>query len=84
MRAQMTWNTVLSRPIRVKDGSTLKTLADARAYILELPSEVTARPSWRDAAETLVEAAEGRATVAEASQKVETALFVLGKWTPDS
>ena len=51
----MNWDALLEvRPIETPDGKTLRTLADARAYLLEMPeTEATLR-----AAGTLLKAAE--------------------------
>ena len=53
------WQSKLSRPISLKTGTKLETLADARAFILDmLPESDHDRSSWQHATELLIEAAE--------------------------
>jgi hypothetical protein len=47
-----------ARPIALKDGTTLATLADVRSFILNEPEHVQERNSWQRAAALLMEAAE--------------------------
>jgi hypothetical protein len=61
----------LTRPIRTKDGGTLRTVLDARTYMLRL-SKARERDTRRQrAAELLL----GEADVAAFSKQVELALF---------
>ena len=48
----------LARPIGVKGGRKLETLADVRDFILEEPDYIQTRQSWQRAAKLLIEAAE--------------------------
>src|SRR3954468_8561730 len=52
------WSTPLTRSIQVRDCPALRTLNDARAYLLDhLPEEPQARQAWQRAAELLLAAA---------------------------
>ena len=77
------WSAPLTRSIRVKDGPTLRTLNDARAYMVDhLPEEAKARHSWQKAAELLLAAAEGLDDVGAATGQVELAIFLQAKLLP--
>jgi hypothetical protein len=52
------WSAKLSHSITLKDGTTLTTLADARAFLRE-PAHIQERQSWQRAAELMMAAAEG-------------------------
>jgi len=61
----------LTRPLPTKDGGTLRTVLDARTYMLR-PSKARERDTrWQRAAELLL----GEADVAALSKQVELALF---------
>jgi hypothetical protein len=71
------WSARLTRSIQVKDGPTLRTLNDAREYMLDhLPEGDQARASWQKAAELLLAAADGLDDVGAATGQVELALFL--------
>ena len=75
------WSAPLTRSIRVKDGPTLRTLNDARAYMVDhLPEEAKALHSWQKAAELLLAAAEGLDDVGAATGQVELAIFLQAKF----
>jgi hypothetical protein len=61
----------LIRPLRTKDGGTLRTVLDARTYMLALPEARQLRAQWQRAAELLL----GGADVTIISKQVELALF---------
>jgi hypothetical protein len=61
----------LTRPLPTKDGGTLRTVAEARAYMLGLSKSRELRSQWQRAAELLLEEAD----VAALSKQVELALF---------
>jgi hypothetical protein len=44
------WSAKLTRTITLKDGTTLATLANARAFILKEPKHIQERGSWQHAA----------------------------------
>jgi hypothetical protein len=48
----------LSRPLRTKDGGVLRTVLDARTYMLALSEDREHRAQWQRAAELLLEEAD--------------------------
>ncbi|WP_408095208.1 hypothetical protein [Rhodoplanes sp. SY1] len=74
----MSWSSTLARPIRPRDGAPLRTLGNARAYLLSLPEGEAVRPAWQTAAALVLAAAESgdRAAVLAATDQIERALFV--------
>ena len=70
------WSAPLTRSIQVKDATSLPTLNDARAYMLDhLPEADQARQSWQKAAELLLAAADGLDDVGAATGQVELAIL---------
>jgi hypothetical protein len=65
----------LTGPLRTKDGSTLRTVLDARIYMLALSEARQLRAQWQRAAELLLEGAD----VTTLNKQVELALFFDGK-----
>jgi hypothetical protein len=65
----------LARPIGVKGGPELRTLADAREYILALSEGEAKEPRWQSAARKLLEACES-GEVEAVTRQIEFALFV--------
>jgi hypothetical protein len=61
----------LTRPLPTKDGGTLRTVLDARTYMLALSKQRETRRQWQRAAELLL----GQADVAAFSKQVELAPF---------
>jgi hypothetical protein len=61
----------LTRPLPTKDGGTLRTVAEARAYMLGLSKARELSARWQRAAELLL----GEADVAAVSTQIELALF---------
>jgi hypothetical protein len=70
-RVAIGWRAPLSRPIQVKAGPKLETLADVRDFILAEPGHVQERLSWQ-----LVTAA------GVATYRTENALFLQARWRP--
>jgi hypothetical protein len=70
------WSRRLHMPVEVPDGTTLKTLGEAGAYILDLPERIKQRDSWQRAADLLLKAASGAASVEDATAQIEHALFM--------
>jgi len=60
----------LTRPLVTKDGGTLRTVLDARTYMLALKDREQ-RAQWQRAAEVLL----AEADIADFSRQVELALF---------
>jgi hypothetical protein len=81
-RVAIGWRAPLSRPIQVKAGPKLETLADVRDFILAEPGHVQERPSWQLVAAALLEAAEGREDAGVATYRTENALFLQARWRP--
>jgi hypothetical protein len=76
------WSAPLTRSIQVKDGTTLRTLNDARVYMLDhLPEDAQARQAWQQAAELLLAAANGLDDVGAATGQVELAIFLQSRTT---
>src|SRR5215471_12525359 len=61
----------LTRPLPTKDGGTLRTVLDARTYMLALPKRRETTAQWQRAAESLL----AQADVAELTRAVDLALF---------
>ena len=61
----------LARPLPTKDGGTLRTILDARTYMLRLSKARERATRWQRAAELLL----GQADVAAFSKQVELGLF---------
>lgn len=70
------WSRPLHRPVELPGGMMLKTLAEAGAYILDLPEHIKQRTSWRRATDLLLKAAGGAASVEDATTQIEHALFM--------
>jgi hypothetical protein len=65
----------LTRPLHTKDGGTLRTVLDARTYMLALSKDREHRAQWQRAAELLL----AEADVADLSRQLELALFYDGQ-----
>jgi hypothetical protein len=75
------WSASLTRPVVIRNGPVLRTLNDARTFMIDhLPAEDHDRNSWRQAAELLLAAADGSAEIETATQQLERTLFLLAKW----
>ena len=74
--ARAKWSTKLANPIGLKDGTTLRTLADVRVFILEQPAAIQERGSWQRATQVLMAAAEDADGIEAATEQVELALFL--------
>ena len=61
----------LTRPLVTKDGGTLRTVLDARTYMLALSKDREHRSQWQRAAELLL----AQADAAEVTRAVDLALF---------
>mgnify|MGYP001794015403 CR=1 FL=1 len=67
-------------PPPVPRAGQLRTLADARAYLLTLDPYRSERNAWQSAAAKLIAASDG-ADVEPATTQVEFALMMDGRWT---
>ena len=61
----------LTQPLPTKGGSVLRTIADARAYMVAMPPAHDGCARWLHAAEMIL----GQADVAAVSRQVHLALF---------
>jgi hypothetical protein len=73
----MSWTTPLARPLKPRDHAELRTLDDARTYMLGLPEGIGTRQAWQQAAALLLAAAEHptKAAIGDATRQVELAMF---------
>ena len=78
MAARKGWSAKLARPIETKHGEVLRTLSDARRFVLEQPDYIQRRGSWQHVAELLIAAAElcGAVEIEAATKAIERALFL--------
>jgi hypothetical protein len=65
-------------PLPTKDGGVLRTVGDARGYILTLPKTRKSRPHWKRASLLLQE----EVGAAALTQQVQAALVMDGKLDP--
>jgi hypothetical protein len=62
----------LTRPLPTKDGGTLRTVADARAYMLGLSKQRELQTRWQRVAGLILEEAD----IGAVSRQLELALFM--------
>jgi hypothetical protein len=74
------WSAKLTRTIVLKDGTTLATLADVRAFILKEPEHIQERGSWQRATELIILAAERDGGIEAATLQIEDALFLEARY----
>jgi len=74
----MPWTAKFWRPITLKDGRTIATLAEARDVLLSAPSIAQRPPHWRDAAELLLRAAGSESAMDDALCQMLRALKAEG------
>jgi hypothetical protein len=74
----MPWTRKLPTPIVLKDGRSIATLEEARAFMLGLPERSQARPYWQYAAELLIDAAEGAGDIKGAYHQLKRAITAEG------
>jgi hypothetical protein len=67
------WSRPLDKPVELPRG-TLKTLAEAGAYILDLPDDIRQRDHWQRATDLLLKAAKRVARVEDVTAQIEHAL----------
>jgi hypothetical protein len=79
------WSSKLTRPVAIKGGPILRSLDDARAFMIDrLPPEDQDRVSWQRSVALLLAAAEGSVEIEAATLQLERALFLQAKWVlPD-
>jgi hypothetical protein len=78
---ETSWTASLTRTLRPRNHAALRTLADVRAYMLDLPEDMVGRQAWQQAAKLLLAAAENPKTAAinAATKQLELALFLTGR-----
>ena len=72
------WNRPLARTVAVKGRPELRTLADARAYLLNLPEREQSEPRWQSVARRLFIACE-TGDVEAVTEQLELALLMGAK-----
>lgn len=73
------WRARLARPVRLQNGAVIKSLFEARAYVLQLDEDDQSRSVWQCAAARLIQAADGTASVEDATIQMELALLIAGR-----
>lgn len=71
----MKWSRNLTRVLRDRDGRTLRTLHDAREYVLELDEHHASDRTWQHAAELMMDAAKG-GDIEACTRQIELAMFL--------
>jgi hypothetical protein len=74
----MPWSRNLAKPIALKDGRLLVTLADARALMLSLPEPVQRKEYWIYVGALMLEAATSRCVISETRAELTLALRAEG------
>jgi hypothetical protein len=76
----MAWNAHLRHPLTLSNGATLRTLADARDFVLSLPPREQARPHWQSLTGLLLSAANSAnpTLIALVTDRVRDALSIHG------
>jgi hypothetical protein len=73
------WDAKLTRPLKVRNGPTLETLADAGRFITTILKRDQHRQAWIHATEALMAAAERGGSIDAATDAIDGALFLQGK-----
>ncbi len=76
------WLAKFEDPIPLPDGGTIKTLSDARAYMLTLSEREQLEQRWQDAARYVLKAVEERAFIFFARLAVYKAVHRTDQETP--
>ena len=76
------WRSRLTRPLRLQDGTVIKNLSEARVYVLKLDEGKRSRSVWQCAAARLTQAADGTASIEDATTQMELALLIEGQLNP--
>jgi hypothetical protein len=53
------WDRTLARPLVLGEGTRARTILEANNFVLALAWEIQQRPTWKEAAKLLTEAADG-------------------------
>lgn len=76
----MAWSRRLPQPIKHRKPTegTLRTLADARAFVLSLEERYSSRRHWQHAAKLMMEAAEQGGDIEAVAKQIRFALLMDG------
>ena len=74
----MSWSAKLAKPLKPRDHPELRTLADARDYMLKLPDAIAMWQAWLRAGDLLLLAAKYPTddAIAEVTDQIDRALFL--------
>jgi hypothetical protein len=77
----VSWSSRLRHPVHLSNGAALRTLADARDFILSLPPREQLRPQWQSLASLLLSAANSAnpTLIALISDRVRDSVTFSGK-----
>jgi hypothetical protein len=81
----VSWGQRLDRPVVLPDGKILRTLEDARLYILALPKSEHETTAWQVAIETLVLAAgvhDAKIKITDRSRRAKAVVIVTRTTNP--
>jgi hypothetical protein len=78
----MDWSRALPRPIALKDGGNIATLAAALSFMLSLPGINQRKAVWHDVGELLAEAAIDGTWISEFEMQLSQALSAEGLIQP--
>jgi hypothetical protein len=82
MTASTKWDAKLTRPLKVRKGPKLETLADAGRFIGTMPERDQGRQAWINATDALMAAAERGGSIDAATDAIDGALFLQDKLEP--
>ena len=73
----MSWSAKLAKPLKPRDHAELRTLANARDYMLKLPDAIASTQVWLRAGDFLLAAAAEptEAAIDEVTAQLDLALF---------
>jgi hypothetical protein len=74
----LSWSAKLAKPLKPRDHADLRTLADARDYMLKLPDAIAIWQAWLRAGELLLAAAKYPTddAISAATDQLDRALFM--------
>jgi len=73
----LSWSAKLAKPLKPHDRAELRTLADARDYMLKLPDAIASRQVWLRVEDFLLDAAAGptEGAIGNTTAQLDFALF---------
>jgi hypothetical protein len=74
----MSWSAKLAKPLKPRNHAELRTLGNARDYMLKLPDAVASWQAWLHAGDLLLAAAKHPTddAIAEVTDQIDRALFL--------